>query len=119
MIVGFASCEGLKFIFVLNRGVLNPTSDLSILSWLPLDGAGMSNLGEDEEEGDISFNEEKLVVQSKMDTLVQSLVSSIDQRDSIGQLLLKKPKNELCQQTWEDRIRIKMCLRILEQVVVM
>ena len=78
----------------------------------------MSNLEVDEEEGDdLSFKEEKLVVQSKMNTLVQSLVSTIDQNDSIGQLILKKPKSDLCQQAWQDGIGIKMCLRILEQVL--
>ena len=55
-------------------------------------GAKMNNLDEEEgDEGDdLSFKEEKLVVQSKMNILVQSLVSTIDQNDSIGQLILKK-----------------------------
>ena len=103
---------------MLNKELLHPTSDINILSRLALDGVRMSNLENEEEEVDISFNEEKLVVHSKMDTLVQSLVSSINQRDSIGQLLLKKPKSDLCQQAWEDEIGIKMCLRLLEQVAV-
>merc|ERR1719180_288727 len=77
----------------------------------------MGNLEEvDEDEGEnLSFKEEKLVVQSKMNTMVQSLVSTIEQNDSIGQLILKKPKSDLCQQAWQDGIGIKMCLRILEQ----
>ena len=80
----------------------------------------MGSFEEEEEEVDLSFNEEKKVkVQSRMNTLMESLVSLTDPTNSIGQLLLKKPKSELCQQAWEDRIRIKMCLRILEQVVVM
>ena len=79
----------------------------------------MGSLEGGEEEVDLSFNEKKKVkVQSRMNTLMQHLVSFTDPTDSIGQLLLKEPeaKSKLSHQAWEDGIGIKMCLMILEQV---
>ena len=75
------------------------------------------------EEEDLSNNTEVLV-QSKMTTLMKSLVSStfgiLSAEDSIGQLLLKepsqKPESELVHQAWEEGMGIRICLRILEQV---
>ena len=81
----------------------------------------MGSFEEEEEEVDLSFNEEKKVkVQSRMNTLMESLVSLTDPTNSIGQLLLKEPEAEskLSHQAWEDRIGIKMCLMILEQVYI-
>ena len=76
------------------------------------------------EEEDLSNNTEVLV-QSKMTTLMKSLVRStfgtLSAEDSIGQLLLKepsqKPESELVHQAWEEGIGIRICLRILQQVL--
>ena len=75
------------------------------------------------EEEDLSNNTEVLV-QSKMTTLMKSLVRStfgtLSAEDSIGQLLLKepsqKPESDLVHQAWEEGMGIRICLRILEQV---
>ena len=78
----------------------------------------------EEEEGEMDITEEMLL-QSRMTTLMQCLVRStfgtLSAEDSIGQLLLKepsqKPESELVHQAWEEGMGIRICLRILEQVV--
>ena len=79
---------------------------------------------EEEEEGEMDITEEMLL-QSRMTTLMQCLVRStfgtLSAEDSIGQLLLKepsqKPESELVHQAWEEGIGIRICLRILQQVL--
>ena len=85
----------------------------------------MSSFEEEEGDMDLSNNTEEMLVQSRMTTLMKSLVSStfgtLSAEDSIGQLLLKepsqKPESELVHQAWEEGMGIRICLRILEQVV--
>ena len=82
----------------------------------------MSSSEEEEEEVGLSFNEEKkMEVKKMMNNLMQSLVTSTDPTNSIGQLLLKEPEmeSELSHQAWKDGIGIKMCLVILEQVLIL
>ena len=81
------------------------------------DGVRVNSLEREEEEVSLSFKEEK-VLQSKMNTFMQRLVSSTDLSDSIEQLLVNEPKGELTKQAWKDEVGIKMCLRILEQVAI-
>ena len=111
------SHEGLNLYFCMNKEGLLPISDITILSWAAPDGVRMNSLEKEEEGVGLSFNKEK-VLQSRMNTFMQSLVGSIDPSDSIEQLLLKEPKGELTKQAWRDELGIKMCLRILEQVAV-
>ena len=84
----------------------------------------MSSFEEEEGDMDLSNNTEEMLVQSRMTTLMKSLVRStfgtLSAEDSIGQLLLKepsqKPESELVHQAWEEGMGIRICLRILEQV---